>query len=255
MRGLFDTAEDVKIEKEIALIELFAGYGSQLSALKRIGAKVHSHLMCEFDKYAVKSFNAIHGTDYGTSDVRELHGADLNITEKDKYCYMLTYSFPCTDLSVGGKMMGMSKADWEAGNSTRSGLLWEVERILKECEKDKLPDILFMENVPQVCSDANMKDFNAWQLFLENLGYHSFLQILNAKDYGIPQNRERAFMFSFLDDVYYEFPKSIELTACAEDLLDLEVDEKYYVNTKSAKQLIDSLDREVLEREAEACIA
>ena len=68
----------------------------------------------------------------------------------------MTYSFPCTDLSVAGKMQGMSKADWENGNSTHSGLLWEVERILKECKKEELPDVLLMENVPQVHCEQNL---------------------------------------------------------------------------------------------------
>lgn len=243
MRGLFDSNEDVKIEKEIAMIELFAGYGSQSMAMKRIGAKFHHHFVCEWDKYAIKSYNAVHGTNYDTSDIKDVHGADLNITEKDKYCYFMSYSFPCVDLSLAGKRHGMKK-----GSGTRSGLLWEVERILKELPDNQLPDILFMENVPQVCGTGAIDDFNDWQQFLESKGYHNFLQILNAKDYGVAQSRERAFMFSFLADVYYEFPKPIELTKCAEDYLYQEVDEKYYVKGEKAKKLIASIDSEELKR-------
>lgn len=93
--SIFDMMyQPIEVTKPIRLIELFAGYGSQFLALKRIGAKVESWKMCEFDKYAVKSFNAIHGTNYEPSDVRELKGGDLEITDKDKFTYMLTYSFP-----------------------------------------------------------------------------------------------------------------------------------------------------------------
>ena len=95
MRGLFDSSEDVRIDKPIRMISLFAGYGSPEMALKRLGVNFEHHFMCEFDKYAVKSYNAVHGTDFETSDVRNIHGSDLNITDSDKYCYMLTYSFPC----------------------------------------------------------------------------------------------------------------------------------------------------------------
>ena len=94
MRGLFDSSEDVRIDKPIRMISLFAGYGSPEMALKRLGVKFEHHFMCEFDKYAVKSYNAVHGTNFSVSDVRNVHGEDLHVEETDKYCYMLTYSFP-----------------------------------------------------------------------------------------------------------------------------------------------------------------
>mgnify|MGYP000950233733 CR=1 FL=1 len=223
MRDLFtQDLPEISIDKPIRLIELFGGYGSQFMALKRIGANVESWLLCEFDEFAVKSFNSVHGTSYKPSDVRELHGKDLNITDKDKFCYLMFYSFPCTDLSVAGEMKGMKK-----GSGTRSGLLWEVERILGELPKEDLPQILCMENVPQVVSDANLPDFREWERFLENKGYHNYLQILNAKDYGVAQNRERCFMFSFLDDVYYEFPEPVKLQKRMKDYLEDDVEEKY----------------------------
>lgn len=250
MRDLF-TADlpEIRIDKPIRLIELFGGYGSQFMALKRIGAEVESWVLCEFDDFAVKSFNAIHGTDYKPSDVRELHGKDLNIVNKDKFCYLMFYSFPCTDLSLAGKMQGMSKADWESGKSTRSGLLWEVERILGELPKEDLPQVLCMENVPQVVSDANIADFRSWQVYLEQRGYHNYLQILNAKDYGVAQNRERCFMFSFLDDVYFEFPEPVKLEKRMKDYLEDEVDEKYYLKSEKARLLIKQLiDNGTLER-------
>ena len=149
----------------------------------------------------------------------------------------------CTDLSVAGKMQGMSKADWEEGNSTRSGLLWEVERILKELPKEQLPDVLLMENVPQVHAEQNKADFDSWCEFLHKKGYQNFCADLNAKDYGIPQNRVRCFMVSVLADdfVDFEFPDPVPLERCMGDLLEETVDERYYINSPKARELIDKL--------------
>lgn len=223
-----------RITKPIALIELFAGYGSQALALKRIGAEIIHHRVIEFDKFAIKSYNAVHNTDFDVTDIRDVKGEDLGITEKDKYTYMMTYSFPCTDLSIAGKMAGMSR-----DSGTRSGLLWEVERLLKET--DELPDILMMENVPQVIGEKNAADFGEWISFLESLGYTNYGQILNACDYGVPQNRQRYFLFSFLDKVDYKFPDPIPLTRCLNDVLEDDVDDKYYIKSDKAQELIDKL--------------
>jgi DNA (cytosine-5)-methyltransferase 1 len=89
-----------------------------------------------------------------------VRGVDLEIRERERFCYLMTYSFPCTDLSIAGRMKGMSKEEWQNGESTRSGLLWEVERIIKELPDNELPQVLLMENVPQVHSDQNAEDFN-----------------------------------------------------------------------------------------------
>lgn len=240
--NLFDFPK-FQIEKKIRLITLFSGIGSQEMAMRDIGANFEIHFMCEFDKYAVQSYNAIHGTNFKTSDIRNIHGSDLKITDKDKYCYLMTYSFPCTDLSVAGKMKGMSKAEWEQGNSTRSGLLWEVERILKELKADELPQVLLMENVPQVHAEQNRADFEVWLAFLRSRGYFNFYQDLNAKDYGIPQNRDRCFCVSILspDFIDYEFPEPVKLEKVMRDYLEDQVDEKYYLNTKKAELLIEQL--------------
>lgn len=131
-------------------------------------------------------------------------------------------------------MKGMSK-----GDNTRSGLLWEVERLLNEVEN--LPQVLLMENVPQVISDANIKDFRLWQKFLEDKGYSNYTEILNAKNYGVAQNRERCFMVSILGKWNYNFPKPIPLTKTMKDYLEDEVDEKYYINSEKAQKLIQQL--------------
>lgn len=243
MKGdLFDFPE-YKITKKIRLIELFGGIGSQAMALRDIGADFEHYKLIEFDKYAVQSYNAIHDTRHTTHDIRDIHGADLEIKEKEKYCYLMTYSFPCTDLSVAGKMQGMSKEQWAKGESTRSGLLWEVERILKELPKDQLPDVLLMENVPQVHAEQNLQDFQNWQSFLRGKGYFNFWEDLNAKNYGIPQNRERCFMVSILSDEFVDFyfPPKEELKKVMKDFLEEKVDEKYYITSEKADKLIAEL--------------
>ena len=223
-----------KITKPIRLIELFAGVGSQAMALKRLGANFEHYRVVEFEKYAIKSYNAIHGTDFEPMDITKIIGSDLGISDTDKYCYIMTYSFPCQDLSVAGKQKGMTK-----GSGTRSGLLWEVERLLNEVEN--LPQVLLMENVPQVHGKKNMEDFQRWIDFLESKGYSNYWQDLNAKNYGVAQNRNRCFMVSILGDYSFKFPEPIELKKVMKDYLEDEVEEKYYINNEKAQKLIQKL--------------
>ena len=169
-------------------------------------------------------------------------GKDLGITDTDKFTYVLTYSFPCQDLSSAGKGAGMEK-----GSGTRSGLLWEVERLLDECEK--LPQVLLMENVPEVIGSKNIKHFAKWVEFLDKLGYHSKWGLLNAKDYGIPQNRNRCFMVSILGDYYYEFPQPKPLKLRLKDMLEDNVDEKYYLSNKT----IDMFIKHTEKKQSEGC--
>jgi len=225
--------EDYKIKKPIRLIEMFGGIGSQSAALRNLSKDFVNYKLIEIDNYCILSYNAIHGTNFQPQDITKIKGEDLEIVEKDKYEYVLTYSFPCTDVSLAGKRLGMAK-----DSGTRSALLWEVERIMKELkELNQLPQILLMENVPQVINN----DFNKWQSFLESIGYSNYTEILNAKDYGIPQNRNRCFMVSILGDYNYLFPPKQKLELRLKDLLEDEVDEKYYINNEKAQKLIDDL--------------
>jgi len=178
-------------------------------------------------------YNAIKAT-HNLCSVCNFNGKELEIKDTDKFTYIMTYSFPCQDLSVAGKMKGMSK-----GSGTRSGMLWEVERLLKQVEN--FPQVLLMENVPQVISDANIADFRLWQDFLESKGYTNYVDVLNAKDYGVAQNRERCFMVSLLGKWNYKFPQPIPLTKTMADYLEDEVDEKYYINSEKAQNLIKQL--------------
>ncbi len=221
--------EPYKITKHIRLIELFAGIGSQAKALERLNVDFQHYKVVEFDKYAIKSYNAIHDTNFETSDITLIHAKDLEIVETDKYEYIMAYSFPCQDLSLAGKQRGMKK-----GSGTRSGLLWEVERLLDECVETNgnLPQVLLMENVPEVIGSKNIEHFQEWERKLESFGYRNYCQVLNAKNYGIPQNRKRCFMISILGDYYYEFPKPFKLKLKLKDMLEDVADEKYYLSQK-----------------------
>lgn len=156
-------------------------------------------------------------------NIQQVKGEDLEIKDNN-YTYLLTYSFPCQDLSLAGKGKGMENT------STRSGMLWEVERILKECNKK--PDILLMENVPQVHGIDNMNAFTRWQLSLESMGYKNYYSDLSATDYEIPQTRVRCFMISILGDYNYKFPKKKPLKIRLKDLEENNVDEKYFLSEK-----------------------
>lgn len=224
-----------RITKPIRLIELFAGIGSQAKALENLGVEFEHYKAIEWDEHCIRSYNAIHGTNFEPTDITKVHASELEITERESYCYILTYSFPCQDLSLAGKGKGMAK-----GSGTRSGLLWEVERILDECEGN-LPDVLLMENVAQVISKKNIKDFQKWRKKLENLGYSNHVQLLNAKEIGypepIPQNRNRCFMVSILGNYYYDFPKKQKLKNKLKDMLEDDVDEKYYLSEKGIRYI------------------
>ena len=155
------SAPKYKITKPIRLIEMFGGVGCQAKGLKNLGVEFEHWRYIEIDPSPVKSYNAIFNTDFTPQDITQVHGIDLGITDTDDYCYIITYSFPCQDLSNAGKGAGMAK-----GSHTRSGLLWEVERILDECkelsDKDSrygMPEVLIMENVPAVIGTKNITHF------------------------------------------------------------------------------------------------
>jgi DNA (cytosine-5)-methyltransferase 1 len=179
-------------------------------------------------------------------NICNVKGKDLEIIDTDKYEYIMTYSFPCQDLSLAGLGKGMAR-----DSGTRSGMLWEIERILDECEE--LPQILLMENVPQVIGTGNVEHFNKWQLKLESLGYKNYHQNLIATDYGIPQTRNRTFMVSILGEYSYTFPQPIPLKLKLKDMLEKNVSERYYLSSKQLEQIsnwnayqnpFDTIDKE-----------
>lgn len=242
--SMFDLMyQTYKIKKPVRLVELFSGYGSQAMAIKRLGVPFEHHRVVEFDKYAIASYNAVHGTNYPTMDVCDITGKDLGITDKDKYDYILTYSFPCTAISNAGERKGMAE-----GSGTSSSLLWEVRRILEELKPDDaLPQVLLMENVPAIHSKENMPHFSIWLEFLKSLGYSTYVEDLNACDFGVAQNRARTFALSILGEYNYRFPNTISLEKCLEDYFEDLTEEQalhYIVKSEKARNLLIELDED-----------
>ena len=214
-------------ENPLRLIELFAGIGSQTQALTNIGIAHRVVAISEIDKYAIQSYEAMHGTANNLGDIRkieELPDADL-----------WTYSFPCQDISVAGKGAGIKEG-------TRSGLLFEVERLLRVAsEKGTLPKYLLLENVKNLVSKKFKADFDKWLDFLAELGYTNYWKVLNAKDYGIPQNRERVFCVSIRGEHKpFVFPKPKELTIRLRDMIDETVDERFYLKESTIRSILRS---------------
>lgn len=214
-------------ENPLRLIELFAGIGSQTQALTNIGIAHKVVAISGIDKYAIQSYEAMHGTANNLGDIRkieELPDADL-----------WTYSFPCQDISVAGKGAGIKEG-------TRSGLLFEVERLLRVAsEKGTLPKYLLLENVKNLVSKKFKADFDKWLDFLAELGYTNYWKVLNAKDYGIPQNRERVFCVSIRGEHEpFVFPKPKELTIRLRDMIDEAVDERFYLKESTIRSILHS---------------
>lgn len=206
--------------------EISANYNEPLTLeqIKRLG-----------EKECRKIYNNICITN-NLVNISRVRAKDLQIEDTDIYDYVLTYSFPCQDLSKAGKGMGMEK-----GSGTRSGLLWEVERIIDECAVlGNLPKILLMENVPDVIGTKNLPHFRDWRDKLESLGYKCYWKVLNSKDYAIPQNRDRCFMISILGDYYYDFPQEIGLKNKLIDILESQVDERFYLSQKAIKGKLET---------------
>ena len=219
------------IKKPVRLIELFAGYGSQALSLHYLGVDFEHWFVCDNEKVAIDAYNVIHNTNFTTTDICKVKADDLRIVDADKYTYIMTYSFPCQDLSSAGLQKGMAR-----NGGTRSGLLWEVERILKECKE--LPQVLIMENVPALLCCKNIKDFQEWEMFLSNLGYSNYVKIINSKDFMIPQSRSRCFMVSILGGYNYVFPNEIKSSVCLLDILDKNVGSKYFLSDAVFNQII-----------------
>ena len=198
----------------LRVFEAFAGYGSQSIALRNLGIEYEVVAISEIDKYAIKAYEAIHGSVNNLGDICKIDPSD--IPDHD----LFTYSFPCQDLSVAGKQAGL-------GKGTRSGLLYECEKVIEI----KKPKYLLLENVKNLVGKKFKPQFDEWLKHLEDLGYANYWKVLNAKDYGAPQNRERVFVVSILGDHKpYKFADKIPLDKCIADILEDEVDEKYYLS-------------------------
>ena len=278
---------------KLKVMELFSGYGSQSIALRNIGIEHDVVGISEIDADAIISYASIRGFDLTKQTNKSIEEIKKHLIDKNVgYDYqkkksninrmkndkliklynadiqsnnlgdislinpheledinLLTYSFPCTDISVAGKGEGLDK-----GSGTRSGLLWECEKIIET----KKPKYLLMENVKNLVGKKHKSNFDKWCKYLEGLGYTNYYDILNAKDFGVPQNRERVFMISILGEhKEYKFPKGFKLNTKLKDILERNVDEKYYLSkeiqerfTRFPKDRLNNEDLEVVDTTA-----
>lgn len=206
---------------EIKIFEAFAGYGSQSMALERLkeaNPNFNYEIVgiSEIDPDAIKAYNITHNpgiTNYG--DITKIDW--VNVPDFD----LFTYSFPCTDISNIGKGEGFKE-----GSGTRSSLLWECKKAITL----KKPKYLLMENVKALINKKNKADFEKWENYLSGLGYTNYWKVLNAKDYNIPQSRERVFMVSILGDHKpFQFPPTITLTKKFKDILDNNIPDDVWI--------------------------
>ena len=204
----------------IKVLELFAGIGACSKALERLGIEHEIVDAVEIDKYAVKSFNAVHGTNFEPQDITKW--------DKDIEVDLIMHGSPCQDFSVAGKGAGGDK-----DSGTRSSLMYETLRIVEKLK----PQYVIWENVKNLLSKKHRHNFDAYLDAMQGLGYTNYYQVLNAKDYGVPQNRERVFTVSILGGGEFAFPSPMPLTKRLKDVLDNDVDEKYYLSDDQVKRL------------------
>lgn len=244
----------------LKVLELFAGIGACSKALTNLGIEHEIVDAVEIDKYAIKSFNAIHGTNFEPQDITKW--------DKDIECDLIMHGSPCQDFSVAGLQAGGDK-----DSGTRSSLMYETLRIVEKLK----PKYVIWENVKNLLSKKHRHNFDAYLEAMEKLGYKNYYQVLNAKNYGVPQNRERVFTVSILDDkiiyddynssirkdqdtigtlttncgsqaprngwkiiekkISFAFPEPIPLKKKLKDVLEKEVDEKYYLSQEKADKL------------------
>jgi len=223
--------------KPLRVFEAFAGYSSQRLALERLKKSYPefdyiSVGISEIDSYAIRANLALFPDTVNYGDISKIKWEDVPDFD------LFTYSSPCQDFSSAGKQAGGEK-----GSGTRSSLLWECERAIRI----KRPRFLLFENVAAIVSQKFIKLFNRWQRTLEEMGYTNFTQLLNSKDYGVPQSRLRCFMVSILDEnARYYFPEPFPLKKRLKDVLEDDVDESYYLSDERVRGLIESTLKEKL---------
>lgn len=262
---------------KIRVFEAFAGYGSQLMALKKIGVNCEVVAISEIDRNAIVAYDSVHTKGTGEFDAdfetmtKELLQCNVGLDtktgktklpknkDKIKSLYnahkrsknlgdisllnpnalpdhdLFTYSFPCQDISNIGMQRGFSE-----GEGTRSGLLWECKKVIEA----KKPDFLLMENVKNIVSKKHMPNFVKWCEWLETQGYKNYWKVLNAKDYGMPQNRERCFMVSIRNGQAYNFPQPFPLEKKLRNFLEAYVQPRYYLKTLKDFFILHSFNME-----------
>lgn len=214
---------------KLRVFTAFSGFDSQCLALNRLkenypGFDYELVGWSEIDKYAIKAHDALFPGAKNFGDITKIDWEEVPDFD------LFTYSSPCQDFSNAGKQKGGEK-----GSGTRSSLLWECERAIRA----KKPKFLLMENVSALVSVKFIDLFNQWQFTLEEIGYRNYAKVLNAKDYGVPQNRDRIFVVSVRDDLdlKYAFPQPFPLDKCILDIKEDKVDEKFFLSEKTIARL------------------
>ena len=207
---------------KIKILELFGGIGACSKALEGLGIEHEIVDAVEIDKYAVKSFNAIHNTNFEPQDICDW--------DKDIEVDLIMHGSPCQDFSLAGKQAG-----GDEGSGTRSSLMYETIRLVEKLK----PKYVIWENVKNLLSKKHKHNFDAYLEKMNELGYVNYYQVLNAKDYGIPQNRERVFTISIRKDInkLFTFPPKQELKLKLKDMLEDEADEKYYLSDEQISRI------------------
>lgn len=220
---IFDFLPKTKIDSPIRYIELFGGIGACTAALKKLNLNLELVDYVEIDRHSVKSFNAMNQSNFEPQDIRKW---DKNLKNID----LIIYGSPCQDFSIAGKQFGGDK-----DSGTRSSLLYEALRIVENIK----PKYVIWENVKNILSKKHRHNFDNYLQEMEELGYKNYYQVLNAKDYGMPQKRERVFCVSIMGDhSSFKFPPKQELRLKLKDLLENEVDEKYFISDELLNNII-----------------
>lgn len=213
-------------DNPLRVFTAFSGYDSQCMALDRIGIPYELVGWSEIDKYAIQAHDAVY-LQYAQRNYGDISKIDwVSVPNFD----LFTYSFPCTDISNAGLQKGLSE-----GSGTRSGLLWECRKAIEA----KMPKYLLMENVKALLSKKFKPEFYKWRDYLTSLGYESYTKIINATECGVPQNRERVFMVSILSEHQpFHFPAPFPLEKRLKDVLEEDVDRKYFLSDKAIVRLL-----------------
>lgn len=214
-------------------LSLFSGIGAFEKALERIGVDYELVGFSEIDKYAIKSYCAVHDIDESLN-LGDISKIDLDKLKELGDIDLITHGSPCQDFSIAGHLAGGDK-----GSGTRSSLMWCTVDIVEAVR----PKYVIWENVKNLLSSKNKHNFDGYIQIMDELGYNSYYKVLNAKNFGVPQNRERVFTVSIrkdIDDNKFEFPKGEELKVKLKDLLEKNVDEKYYLTDEQVKKIVNS---------------
>jgi DNA (cytosine-5)-methyltransferase 1 len=214
------------------LLSLFSGIGAFEKALDRLAVPYELVNFSEIDKYAIKSYCAIHGVDE-SKNLGDITKVDETKLPND--IDLVTYGFPCQDISIAGKQKGLINED---GTQTRSGLFFEALRIIEATQ----PKVAIAENVKNLVGKKFNAQFQVVLASLESAGYNNYYKVLNAKDFGVPQNRERVFIVSIRKDIdtgKFEFPHPFSLEKRLKDVLEEVVEEKYYLNDAQITSIVN----------------